>query len=220
MAAGAILAGYAVVAGLLWQEKDFNDTGPLALDSSDEALVRYSGTEEWETETAWRWCFEGQPPVLSRAGWRSMEGRTYLVCQSGATTIIEWVPIETIVVDARGEPVRDVGLLKRGGVWPTVGMVTTEDDFINLGLLLAAVLFFFFFVSRRIQRKFIVNGRTPVVSSLLYVVVLVSTALILNAFVLHVVGVRDPWGFAVTSFYVAALTYGAVAGAMAVRISR
>jgi transitional endoplasmic reticulum ATPase len=139
VAAAALLAVYAVTATLLALTRDFEAAGPLAFDQPaltapmpggiglDEALDRCFPTRD-RTRTANTFRVVGG----------QVEGRALYGCFEVTPT---GAVFGAAAVDAtQGLLVTDIGLLKRAGIWPWVGLVKTTGELVLGGIGLAAIL--------------------------------------------------------------------------------
>jgi DNA-binding CsgD family transcriptional regulator len=130
----AILVGWTVVAVVLLQRERFGDTGPLSLHQPPLRSALPGGPSPERVLAA---CF---PDRSARDQYHLVgglvDGRPLYTCyQLAADGTVRMAK----VVDENGRRVMDVGVVKRGGAWPWVGALNSDDD-ILLAVFATAVL--------------------------------------------------------------------------------
>ncbi len=133
--AAAIVAGYVVLAVVLWNGKDFSADGPLSFDqraATDESFTDAGTTREQVLAD----CFDGESDLGDVKIVASGDEPALFACyevSSGDTVDAVYV------VDATGREVTDPSVLKPAGVWPSYAVVKSLPD-LAVGFLGVVVL--------------------------------------------------------------------------------
>jgi len=202
LGAAMLLAAYAIITAVLYETRDFKDE--VFVGPGPRSVWTRPPPEQTSLKQARELCFPKGFRYFDKVDVRIVDGHPYYLCEEFGSGGLE-VSIDITIRDAQGFLVKDVRVLKRLGVWPASGIVTSTFDFVYYGVLLLLLPLLVFFLYIRKPRI-----GWPI-SRFAYLAAFLLAAGLVAAFGKGVADTRDPWGFAVLSFYLVAILYGVAA---------
>jgi transitional endoplasmic reticulum ATPase len=234
-----ILIVYSIVAVALYLNRDFNDKGSL---SFHQPALKQALPEAISIGSALDRCFpplERDPHAFRyKVVGGLINERPYYACyeiDENGSVFDAWV------INGRGDQVRSVSVIKKGGAWPWIGVVKSGFEFALGGLGLAACLYYAFLYYRKVRPGPPLGDRpwwigniplwifalTPLIGWVaLALIPRVSRARKVRIAILLVpvyalfffsapffisLDVQDPWGITVTTILLAGAVFGAIA---------
>ncbi|MBV8958076.1 MAG: ATP-binding protein, partial [Actinobacteria bacterium] len=141
-----VVAGYVLLAVLLWQGKDFSKNGALSYSHRDQsAQLEALHTTAARVRSD---CFRGQQTYgnVVKIVTAEIKGRRLYACydvkDDGRVQGVQ-------IVDADGLHLTDPHVLKPAGVWPYYAVIKSGNEFVLGGVGLVVLMGFGFFVSTR-----------------------------------------------------------------------